>query len=259
MGAFCHCRSGDDTELPYTTSRALDVKQPDTQQPDSPHVWWRFRRQPCSPCCGRKSEGSLSGDASDQSPRQSPSPLPPAAQMSRPHLGSRRTQTSSSVSFGVSSAAGFAGDRSPTSISQQQQQLGDLQEGPDIAPKQDTAAAGRLMSFSARAGRQIADLRKSLARSHSFQGAQAAARRDWESVRLYQVLPPALAARAHVWHNQLNLKDGWICWDNLYFEAPGGQEQPMLCVKTSLSCSVLACRTLLASMQLSSHVGSNTD
>jgi hypothetical protein len=44
-------------------------------------------------------------------------------------------------------------------------------------------------------------------------------------VRLYQVLPPALAARAHVWHNQLNLKDGWICWDNLYFEAPGAQQQ----------------------------------
>jgi hypothetical protein len=68
-------------------------------------------------------------------------------------------------------------------------------------------------------------LRKSLVRSQSFQGAQTSARRDWESVRLYQVLPPALAARAHVWHNQLNLKDGWICWDNLYFEAPGAQEQ----------------------------------
>jgi hypothetical protein len=35
------------------------------------------------------------------------------------------------------------------------------------------------------------------------------------------VLPPALASRAHAWHNELNVKEGWICWDNIYFEAPG--------------------------------------
>jgi hypothetical protein len=38
---------------------------------------------------------------------------------------------------------------------------------------------------------------------------------------LFQVLPPALASRAHTWHNELNVKEGWICWDNIYFEAPG--------------------------------------
>jgi hypothetical protein len=38
---------------------------------------------------------------------------------------------------------------------------------------------------------------------------------------LFQVLPPALASRAHAWHNELNVKEGWICWDNIYFEAPG--------------------------------------
>lgn len=38
---------------------------------------------------------------------------------------------------------------------------------------------------------------------------------------LFQVLPPALASRAHAWHNELNVKEGCICWDNIYFEAPG--------------------------------------
>jgi hypothetical protein len=127
----------------------------------------------------------------------------------------------------------FGGQRSPTGFAaaaQQQQQhcqLDDAREARDAAPKHHdagTAAGGgrRIVSFSARASRHFAELRKTLTRSSSFQTGQAVARRDWESVRLYQVLPPALAARAHTWHNKLNLKDGWICWDNMFFEAPGG-------------------------------------
>jgi hypothetical protein len=43
--------------------------------------------------------------------------------------------------------------------------------------------------------------------------------RDWNSVRLFQVLPPALTGRAHVWHNQLNIKEGWRQYDMAYFDA----------------------------------------
>lgn len=46
-------------------------------------------------------------------------------------------------------------------------------------------------------------------------------RRDWNNVRLFQILPPPLTGRAHVWHNQLNTKEGWRCWDMPYFNAPG--------------------------------------
>lgn len=235
MGAFCQSSGDEDAELPYTTSRTLDVKQPDRQQPAGPPApWWRTAHKACSPCCSARTDDGGSGDASDASPRQV-SPLPPAAQASRPCLGALpHSSGSHSVSFGASitgaaSAGGsgrvsFAGQSSLTGLAAQQHyQLEDAREARDVAPKQDAAAGGarRMVSFSTRASRHFAELRKTLTRSSSFQAGQAPARRDWESVRLYQVLPPALAARAHAWHNKLNLKDGWTCWDNIYFEAPG--------------------------------------
>ncbi|WIA10689.1 hypothetical protein OEZ85_010869 [Tetradesmus obliquus] len=51
--------------------------------------------------------------------------------------------------------------------------------------------------------------------------------RDWSSLRLFQVLPAALTGRAHVWHNQLNLKDGWRPYDMPYFDAPGSTVVPL--------------------------------
>lgn len=236
MGAFCQSRGEEaDAALPYTTSRTLDVKQPDTQQPGTPSSWWHTLWQPCRPCspCCKDAEDGVSGDGSETSPRTS-LPLPPAAQLSRPYLGSRpRSGASSSISFGASLSGpassgrcpgATAGSVSPTEGQQQQSgELFDLPEASDVAPKQDTAVTNRMASFSliGAASKQITELRKTFTRSQSWQAGQADARRDWESVRLYQVLPPALAARAHTWHNKLNVKDGWICWDNIYFEAPG--------------------------------------
>lgn len=188
MGAFCRSSGTDDHELPYTTSRALDVKQLDNQQPPSPvKTWWqRLTGRPCGPCHS-SSEDEASGDLSSPSPRN---PLPPAAQMSRPFLASHLDSGSGSsglaASLGGPSVGNAASSTRSRSTAQQQQQLGDLQEVPDVAQKQDVAVVGRLASFSAKATRQLNELRKSLTRSQSFQGTQTT-RRDWESVRLFQV------------------------------------------------------------------------
>jgi hypothetical protein len=49
-----------------------------------------------------------------------------------------------------------------------------LQEVADVAPKQDVAVVGRLVSLSAQALKQLAELRKSMARSsQTSQGTQA--------------------------------------------------------------------------------------
>jgi len=235
MGAFCQTPGDEDAALPYTTSRALDVKAPDSSPfaPHSPRAsgWLKFM-QSCSPCCGTQ-DGDVSGDMSDSSPRQGPQ-LPPAAQPSRPYLGSVGTPGRSTASSGGTTgplpAAPTASTFSFWSLSSltrstatslpQGQGDDQQQDGPGTVPKQDMAVTGRLASFSSRATKQWAELRKTLTRSQSFQ-VTPPTRRDWESVRLYQVLAPALAGRAHAWHNQLNVKDGWICWDNIYFEAPG--------------------------------------
>jgi hypothetical protein len=50
-------------------------------------------------------------------------------------------------------------------------------------------------------------------------GSSGRRQRDWSNVRLFQVLPPSLTGRAHVWHNQLNIKDGWRPYDMPYFDA----------------------------------------
>lgn len=232
MGAFCQTPGDDDADLPYTTSRMLDVKQPaGPQQPPSPkQPWWRRCRSGCRRG-DNAADTETDGDLSDGSPRHSQSALPPAAQMSRPYLGSRAVTDGSNIStipsgfarpYSAASAGGASSVRSPSISSRQQQGQVGVDSGTAAGKQQDAAVVGRLVSFSARATKQWAELRKTLTRSQSFQGPQAAMRRDWESVRLYQVLPPALAGRAHVWHNKLNLKDGWICWDNMYFEAPGG-------------------------------------
>jgi hypothetical protein len=124
----------------------------------------------------------------------------------------------------TASALTFQPSLQPSSKDADSATLGRLQEvqfGQDVNPQSDTLVVARSMSFSARATKQWATLRKTFARSQQSFGAAQSTQRDWESVRLFQVLPPALAARAHAWHNQLNVKDGWICWDNIYFEAPG--------------------------------------
>lgn len=224
MGAFCQASAEDEAELPYATSRTLDVKlQPDShlkQASSSGGPWWQRLCQPCSPCCGAD-DGDVSGDMSDGSPQHSA--LPPAAQMSRPYLGPQPSTAYSKASTTISTRTASTGSPAAHggSVSmQQQQQHRSAQNSLDAGPKQDPAGLAMLVSFSARATKQLVELRKTLTRSQSFQGTHAS-RRDWESVRLYQVLPPALASRAHVWHNTINLKPGWICWDNMYFEAPG--------------------------------------
>lgn len=51
-------------------------------------------------------------------------------------------------------------------------------------------------------------------------GAPAAAAAS--SIRVYQLLAPALVARAHVFGNRMALKPGATCLDLPYFDAPGG-------------------------------------
>jgi hypothetical protein len=187
MGAFCRSSGTDDQELPYTTSRTLDVKQQDNQQPPSPvKTWWqRLTGRPCGPCHS-SSEDEASGDLSSPSPRNQ---LPPAAQMSRPFLASHLDSGSGSSGLAASlsgNAASSTRSRSTAQHQQQQRNLGELQELSDVAQKQDVAVVGRLASISAKATRQWTELRKSLTRSQSFQGTQTT-RRDWESVRLFQV------------------------------------------------------------------------
>ena len=52
-------------------------------------------------------------------------------------------------------------------------------------------------------------------------------------LRLYQILPPALAARAKVFGNKLALKEEWVCVDQPYFNAPGAAT----CCASSTVCS----------------------
>jgi hypothetical protein len=202
MGAFCQATGEDADELPYTTSRTLDVKQPEPAAAAAVPFWRRLG-----------------------SPKGSSAPLPPAAQVSRPYLGSRVSHgRSSSISVGrITATASALTFQRPGAVSSKDTDsvIQEVRYGADVGPQSDMSVVGRSMSFSARATKQWATLRKTFTRSQqSFQATQST-QRDWESVRLFQVLPPALAARAHVWHNKMNVKDGWICWDNIYFEAPG--------------------------------------
>jgi len=45
-------------------------------------------------------------------------------------------------------------------------------------------------------------------------------------LRLYSLLPRALAGRAHVWGNRLALSEGAVCTDAPYFDAPGTRVSP---------------------------------
>jgi hypothetical protein len=178
MGAFCRSSGPNDQELPYTTSRALDVKQPDTSQHSPSTTWWqRLTGRPSGPCSSAYSDTGASGDLSTYSARQV---LPPAAQMSRPFLAPQAGSGSGSLAAslgGPSIGKSATSTRSRSTAQQQQQQqhcLGDLQEVADVAPKQDVAVVGRLVSLSAQALKQLAELRKSMARSsQTSQGTQA--------------------------------------------------------------------------------------
>jgi hypothetical protein len=183
MGAFCRSSGPNDQELPYTTSRALDVKQPDTSQHAPSSTWWqRLTGRPCGPDRS-SSELKASGDLSTSFPRHL---LPSNAQMSQPFLASQ--VGSNSGSLAVSLGGPSAGNAASSSRSRSTAQLfGDLQEVPDVAPKQDVAVVGRLEAFSAQAWKQLAELRKSITRSSQSTQGTHATRRDWESVRLFQV------------------------------------------------------------------------
>ncbi|GLI65643.1 hypothetical protein VaNZ11_009242 [Volvox africanus] len=58
--------------------------------------------------------------------------------------------------------------------------------------------------------------------------------KTYEPVRVYQVAPPALTARAKVFCNKVALKDEWFCSDSPYFAAPGTLEAPLGAVEGPL-------------------------
>jgi hypothetical protein len=72
---------------------------------------------------------------------------------------------------------------------------------------------------------RVRSFRRLLSNSNAAEGHIASSgssgrrHRDWNNVRLFQVLPPSLTGRVHVWHNQLNIKDGWRPYDMPYFDA----------------------------------------
>lgn len=96
--------------------------------------------------------------------------------------------------------------------------------GAAAVPASSSGVAGPL-SFTAgltALTRQLSIPSRSFGRPASLQrSGTSSRRREWDSVRLFQVLPPALAQRAHVWHNNLSIPAGWCCWDTPYFDAPG--------------------------------------
>lgn len=64
------------------------------------------------------------------------------------------------------------------------------------------------------------------------------------SVRLIQIVAPALLGRARVFGNQLQFKEDWACVDMPYFDAPGAPSQQNLEGSTAVSCmpAVTACK-----------------
>jgi hypothetical protein len=146
MGAFCYMPGAEeDAELPYTTSRPLDVKQP--EQPDGDaapaaaavsagaerSLWQRLRAH--SGCSGGAGQDGADTPSPGSSPRGPHSSLPPAAQLSR------RFAASAVSSMARSSGAASGSLRQVSSDNER-----------DAVP----GGVGRLVSFSARATRQWA-------------------------------------------------------------------------------------------------------
>jgi hypothetical protein len=160
-----------------------------------------------------------------------------SATSSRQPWGSRLWQLS--TLFRPQQAGSVAGSvaQSPPSASLQQQQQQLPQQRRSMMSHTTASSTSSAMPATA-AGtdgtlsthsvfERVRSFRRMLSNSYGAEDGNVAGsssgrrQRDWNSLRLFQVLPPALTGRAHVWHNQLNLKDGWRPYDMPYFDAVG--------------------------------------
>lgn len=166
---------------------------------------------------GFSASPSLAGTASGASSRQP--------------WGSRISQLSALFRRQASSAGG-SGAQPPQPVSQQQQQRHGTMSHTTASSTSSavpaaaaaSAAGGGEASSPHSVFERVRSFRRMLSNTYGAEGNAAGSssgrrQRDWSSLRLFQVLPAALTGRAHVWHNQLNLKDGWRPYDMPYFDA----------------------------------------
>ncbi|KAF6251508.1 hypothetical protein COO60DRAFT_610652 [Scenedesmus sp. NREL 46B-D3] len=215
-----------------------DDEQQQQQQPDG--CWRRW-----SACLQqlRSNSGTTSAVTTASSSKQGCGPSPssaadPSGAASRPRRDSRLSQLSSLLRRQAGSSGGTAAGSAqrmsqPPPLQQQQPQ-----PRPSLAGH---AAASTSSAAPAAGGADAASAQSVLERMRSFRrmlssstGAEvhhgsggSRRQRDWNRLRLFQVLPPSLAGRAQAWHNRLNIKDGWRPYDMPFFDAPGSTAVPL--------------------------------
>jgi hypothetical protein len=186
----------------------------------------------------RSNSSVTSNFTTASSSRQGFSPAPSLAATasgasSRQPLGNRLSQLSALFRRQASSAEGSAAAQSQPSASfQQQPQWRPGTVSHTTASSSTSNAAAAAAAGAAEPGsppsvfERVRSFRRLLSNSYAAEGPVASGggsssrrHRDWNNVRLFQVLPPSLTGRAHVWHNQLNIKDGWRPYDMPYFDA----------------------------------------